>query len=72
MKKDQRFREKELEGLDGTSENPTLLKQINEKTQEHVMMTEKLMVQERKAAKMLQQFSQSKGKLDKLEDKYAK
>ena len=50
------MREKELEGLDGTNENPAMLKQINEKTSEHVVASEKLIVQERKAAKMIAQF----------------
>ena len=53
MKKDQRIREKELEGIDGSNENPALLKQINGKTSEHVVASEKLIMQERKAAKMI-------------------
>lgn len=72
LKKDQRIREKELEGLDGTNENPAMIKQINEKTSEHVVASEKLIVQERKAAKMLAQFQVQKGTLDKLEEKYEK
>ena len=36
------------------------------------MASEKLIVQERKAAKMLAQFQVQKGTLDKLEEKYEK
>jgi hypothetical protein len=32
MRKEQRIREKQLEGLDGSAENPAMLRQMNEKT----------------------------------------